>query len=201
MKKSILAAVSCGLAIAGISAGSAVAQQAAPGTWFKVCSKQQDNDICNVQNTTKASTGQLITAVNLLTIKGKINRRLFQVAVPTGRYVPAGIVVQIDNQKANKLPYTICLPDRCLAEVNLDDNLVSALKKGGELKLTSTNFQNKQNPVKVTLVGFSAAFDGPPLKRDELQAQQQKLQEGLQKKAEEARKKLEEAQKKAVEGN
>jgi len=69
----------------------------------------------------------------------------------------------------------------------------------GELTLTSTNFQNKKSPIKVSLNGFTAAFDGPPLKRTELQNRQKKLQEELQKKADEARKKLEDAQKKAKE--
>ena len=174
-------------------------QQPAPQSWFKVCSQQGENNICNVQHSITAENRQLVTAVNLLTVTGKINRKIFQVAVPSGRFVPAGITVSIDGGKANKLPYSICLPSRCLAEIPLSDGLVAALKKGGELTLTSVNFQNKKSPIKVTLKGFTAAFDGPPLKRTELQERQKKLQEGLQKKAEEARKKLEEAQKKAKE--
>ena len=175
------------------------AQQPPPSKWFKVCSAQGENNICNVQFTITADTRQLITAVNLLSVTGKIKRKIFQIAVPSGRFIPAGITVSIDGKKANKLPYSICLPSRCLAEVPLSTGLLKALKKGGELTLTSTNFQNKKSPIKVTLSGFTAAFDGPPLKRTELQDRQNKLQQELQKKAEAARKKLEEAQKKAKE--
>ncbi len=189
---------------ANLIVSSALAQaqqppQPQPRTWFKVCSQQSENEICNVQYSITADTGQLVTAVNLLSVKGKVNRKIFQIAVPSGRYIPAGISVSIDGGKANKLPYSICLPSRCLAEVPLSAGLLKALKKGGKLQLTSINFQNKKSPIEVSLNGFTAAYDGPPLKRTELQERQNKLQEELQKKAEAARKKLEEAQKKAKE--
>lgn len=44
----------------------ASAQQPLQG-WFKVCSKQEDNDICNTQNIVTADSGQLLT-VNLIEI-------------------------------------------------------------------------------------------------------------------------------------
>ncbi|KAE8247364.1 hypothetical protein A4X03_0g7063 [Tilletia caries] len=40
--------------------------------------------------------------------------------------------------------FTICFPDRCIAEAPLTDDLINALKKGGKLTLTSVNYQNKQ---------------------------------------------------------
>ena len=177
---------------------SATAQQNRPQPqWQKICAKQGENDICNVQFNVLTAQGQLITGVNLLTSKGKVNRRIFQVAVPTGRYIPEGVKVQIDDGKVNTMPYSICLPDRCIAEVSLTDGLVKALKGGGKVQLTSTNFRTQKNPVNVTLSGFTAAFDGPALKRAEVEEQKKKLAEELQKKAEEARKKLKEAQDKA----
>jgi hypothetical protein len=44
---------------------------------FKSCDKQADVDICNVQNITTASTGQLVTALSLVEVKGKVNRKVF----------------------------------------------------------------------------------------------------------------------------
>ena len=195
-----------GVAVIGAAAllatGAAQAQQQRPAQqWAKICSKAGENDICNVQYTLVTQQGQMITSVNLLTAKGKVNRRIFQVAVPTGRAIPQGIKMQIDKGKENTLPYGICLPDRCIAEIPLSDGLVKALKGGGQIRLTSTNFRNQKNPVNVTLTGFTAAFDGPPLKQDEVQDRQKKLAEELQKKAEETRRKLKEAQEKAKQGN
>lgn len=198
-KIKILSASIFGASVAVFLAGAAIAQQPQQRTWFKVCSQQGENNICNVQHSITADNGQLITAVNLLTVTGALKRKIFQIAVPSGRFIPAGIKVKIDKGKVNKLPYTICLPSRCLAEIPLTNKMIKALKKGGEVVLTSVNFQNKESPITVSLKGFTAAFDGPPLKRTELQDRQKKLQEELQKKAEVARKKLEDAQKKAKE--
>ena len=193
------AALAIALAINIATSSSAVAQQPEAQKWFKICAKQADNDVCNVQYRVVASTGQIITSVNLFTVKGKVNRKIFQVSVPTNRLIPAGVAVKIDKNKPNRLPYANCFRDRCTAEVKMDDNLVKALKSGGEMIVISTNFQNKPNPIKISLSGFTAAFDGPPLKQSELKKDNEALQKALQEKAEKARKALEDAQKKATE--
>lgn len=193
-----------GLAALGAAGATfpASAQQATPQEgWFKVCTKQADNDICNVQNIRTANTGQLLTAVNLIQITGKTNRALFQIAVPTGRIIPAGVGVQIDGGAANKVNYSICLPDRCVAEAPLTDELVSSLKRGGELTITTVNFQNQPNPIKMTLSGFTAAFDGEPLKQSELEDRQQELQAEIEKRKEEFQEKLKAEQEKAKQAN
>lgn len=179
------------------AAPAAAQQQQAPQGWFKACTKQNDTDICNVQNITTASTGQLVTGISLIELKGKVNRKVFQVTVPTGRLVPPGIGLQVDGGKAQKLDYIICFPDRCIAEVQLSDQLVASFKKGQELTLTSVNFQNQPNPIKVSLKGFTGAFDGPPLQQADIDDRQKKLQEFVNKNNEDFAKKLKEEQEKA----
>lgn len=183
--------------LAAAAMPAAAQQQQVPNGWFKACTKQDDVDICNVQNIIVADSGQLVTGVSLIELKGKVNRKVFQVTVPTGRLVPPGIGLQIDGGKAQKLDYVICFPDRCVAEVPLNDQLVSSFKQGGELTLTSVNFQNQQNPVKVTLQGFTAAYDGEPLKQADIEDRQKKLQEFVKKNDEDFAKKLKEEQEKA----
>ncbi len=175
----------------------ASAQQQPPQGWFKVCSKQEDNDICNTQNIVTADSGQLLTAVNLIEIKGKINRKIFQVTVPIGRLIPAGVGLQIDNNKPVKLEYGICFPDRCIAEAPLGDDLIKALQKGGKLTLTSVNYQNKQNPIPVALTGFTQALTGPALKQSELENRQKELQDAVQKRQKEFEAKMKAEQEKA----
>ena len=200
---SAMAAGVVGLLAAGFSPAIAQQQQQQQGPqgWFKACTKQQDIDICNVQNIMTAPTGQLVTGVSLIELKGKINRKVFQVTVPTGRLVPPGIGMQIDNGKAQKLDYAICFPDRCIAEVPLSDQLVANLKKGSVITLTSINFQNQQNPIKVTLEGFTGAYDGPALQQSDIEDRQKKLQDFVAKNNEDFAKKLKEEQDKAKAGN
>lgn len=188
------------IALAAVT-GTAQAQNAPQNEWFKVCTKQADNDICNVQNVRTAQTGQLLTAVNLIQITGKENRALFQVAVPTGRVIPAGVAMQIDGGDAQRIAFTLCLPDRCIAEAPLTDQLVNSFKSGGNLTLTTVNFQNQPNPIELTLQGFTSAFDGEPLNQSEVQERQEELQAEIERRREEFQQRLLEEQDRAKEGD
>ncbi len=165
--------------------------------WYKTCSKQEDNDICVVQNLVLANGGQLVTAVGLISVSGKINRKILQVSVPAARLIPPGVIMQIDGGKGQKLDYAVCLPDKCTAEVPLTDAMITSLKKGTDVVFTSINFRRAPNPIKVSLDGFTGAYDGEPVSESKLAESQRSLQDSMQKKAEEARKKLEDAQKAA----
>lgn len=189
-------------AVSAFGTGVVLAQDAPaagqpPRGWFKVCAKQEDNDICNTQNVVTADLGQLLTAISLIDVKGKVNRKIFQISVPSGRLIPPGVGLQIDKNKPTKIEYGICFPDRCIAEAQLSNELIAALKKGGELTLTSINFQNKPNPIKVSLTGFAAALDGPGLQPSDVEDRNKKLQEEITKRKEEFEKKLKAEQDKA----
>ena len=196
---SLVAAGVAGVLCAAVP--SASAQEQIPQGWFKACTKQEDVDICNVQNITTAGNGQLITGVSLIDLRGKVNRKVFQVTVPTGRLVQPGIGLQVDGGKTQKLDYVICFPDRCVAEVPLTDQLVTSFKKGQQITLTSINFQNQPNPIKIALTGFSEAFDGPAMKQSDIEDRQKKLQDFVAKNNQDFAKKLKEEQDKAKAGN
>src|SRR5690606_6571693 len=172
-----------------------------PQGWFKACSKQEDVDICNVQNIMVADTGQLLTGISMIEVKGKVNRKIFQVTVPTGRMVPPGIGMQIDNNQTMKIDYMICLPDRCIAEAPLTDQLVASFKRGNNVTFTSVNFQNQPNPIKVSLNGFTGAFDGEPLQQSDIEDRQRRLQDFVSRNTEDFAAKLREEQEKAKQGN
>ncbi len=197
--RTALAAAFAGTAVASLTG---VSHAQAPGQgWFKVCTKQEDNDVCVVQNIVSASTGQLLTAVGLIEVEGKVNSRILQVSVPSARNIQPGVGMQIDGGKAQRLPYAVCMPDKCVAQVPLTDAIVSSFKRGGEVVFTSVNFQRAPNPIKISLTGFTSAYDGEPVAQSELQERQRLLQEEMQRKAQDARKKLEDAQKKAKEAS
>ncbi len=198
---SVLAAGVVGVLGAGLVTASAQQQPQIPQGWFKACTKQEDVDICNVQNIVTAGNGQLVTGISLIELKGKVNRKVFQVTVPTGRLVPPGIGLQIDTGKAQKLDYVICFPDRCVAEVPLTDQLVGSFRKGKSLTLTSVNFQNQPNPIKVALQGFGEAYDGPAMQQSDIEDRQKKLQDFVAKNNQDFAKKLKDEQDKAKTAN
>ena len=152
-----------------------------------------------VQNIAIASSGQLLTAVGMITVEGKVNNRMLQVSVPSARTIPPGVAMSVDGGQQQRIPYSVCMPDKCVAQVPLTDGIVDSFKRGGEVVFTSVNFQRAANPIKISLAGFTDAFDGEPIPQSELQASQEKLREEMQKKAQEAREKLEAAQQDAKE--
>jgi invasion protein IalB len=196
--RATIAAVSIAATAATMPA-TAYAQQApaTPQGWFKLCDKSDGSDVCSVRNVQTANTGQLITAVALILVSGKINRKFMQVSVPSARLVPPGVLMQIDGSKGTKLEYGVCMPDYCIAEMPLTDAIIANLKKGQEVVFTSVNFQRMPNPIKMSLGGFTGTFDGPAMEQSKVVETQKKLQAEMQKKADEARKKLEDAQQKA----
>ena len=198
---SVLAAGVIGFLGAELPAASAQQQPQIPQGWFKACTKQEDVDICNVQNITTAGNGQLITGISMIDLRGKVNRKVFQVTVPSGRLVPPGVGLQIDTGKTQKLDYVICFPDRCVAEVPLTDQLVTSFKKGQQITLTSINFQNQPNPIKIALTGFSGAYDGPPLQQSDIEDRQKKLHDFVAKNNQDFAKKLKDEQDKAKTAN
>lgn len=185
--------------------GVTLAQDAAPAGappqgWFKTCAKQEDADVCIVQNQLVAQNGQMITAVGLISIEGKVNRKILQVSVPSARLIQPGVVMQIDGGKGQKVDYAVCLPDRCTAEMPLTDQLIASLKKGKEVVFTSINFRRAPNPIKIALEGFTGAYDGAAITQSQADERQRALQEAMQKRNEESRKSLEDAQKAAKQG-
>lgn len=199
---SILAAGAIAVA-AGATVPAAAQQQQPPRMpegWFKACSKQEDVDICNVQNIMVAETGQLLTGISMIEVKGKVNRKVFQITVPTGRMVPPGIGMQIDGGQTQKIDYMLCLPDRCIAEAPLTDELVASFKRGSRVTFTSVNFQNQPNPIQVSLEGFTTAFDGEPLQQADIEERQRKIQDFVSRNTEDFAEKLKAEQERAKRG-
>jgi len=159
-------------------ASPASAQGAMQG-WYKVCNKQQDLDVCSTMNNVVSSTGQPLTMINLIEVTGAQNQKRISIQVPTGRLIPEGIKIKIDDGKDKAVPYVICNGPACIANDALDDTLIEAMKKGGVMTVTSVNFQGAPNPIQVSLVGFTQAFTGPGMQEQDFQAEQEKLQQAV----------------------
>ena len=104
-----------------------------------------------------------------------MNRKVFQVTVPP--HLCPGIGLQIDGG-GPEAGLRDLLPDRCVAEVPLSDQLVACSRGWNGLASVS---QNQQNPVKVTLKGFTGAYDGAPLQLSDIEDRQKKLQDFVSK--------------------
>lgn len=188
------ATIFAGVLSASVMGTYAQQSQAPINGWYKECSKQADNDICVVQNIVTAQSGQLITAVGLVDVSGKVNQKLLQVTVPIARFIPPGISLQVDGGKQTKIPYAVCLPDKCIAQIPMTEAVIAMFKKGSEAVFTSVNAQRAANPIRISLGGFTQAFDGEALGLAERDEKAKAREDEIRTKLEESRAKLQAAQ-------
>ncbi|WP_139413197.1 invasion associated locus B family protein [Bartonella mastomydis] len=190
---SVLVGAAALFLITGISANAQTLSQG----WYKVCSKQHDVDICNTMNTVLSNTGQPLTAFNLVEIKGKQNEKRIGIQVPTGRFLPEGVHIQIGDGFSKKIPYIICNGPSCIANDVLDDKLIAAMKSGTKMVVTTVNFRGSANPIEFSLNGFTAAYTGPGMEEKDFQQEQIKLQQAIQSNQKEIEERMRAEQEKA----
>ncbi len=159
--------------------------------WIKVCGEDPKvkKEVCVVAQEIRAETGQFLASTAVREIEGE-KKKVLAVFTPTIMLLQPGLRVQIDKNKQIAGKYAICFPDRCYAEVEISNDVIQQMKRGNEITITTLNQQARGVNFKLSLTGFTAAYDGPPMDTKELEAQQKKLQTELQKRAEQARKRL-----------
>ena len=185
-------------AAAPAQAPAPAGQPAGPGTdgqpnWVKLCSQNPQNNqqVCVITRERRAATGQLLAAISIREVADK---KILVTAVPPGMLIRPGLQVLIDGAKAQKGAYSICFPNLCFAEVEVNADYIASLKRGNQLVVTTLNQQAKPVNFDISLSGFTAAYDGPAIDPAQIQAEQQQLQNELQRKAEQARQQLIERQ-------
>ena len=101
-----------------------------------------------------------ITVIVLKTADQK--SRLMRVVAPMGVLLPSGLGLKIDQADVGRAGFVRCLPTGCVAEVVMDDNLISKLRTGQ----TSTFiiFQTPEEGIgfPTSLKGFGEGFDKLP---------------------------------------
>lgn len=155
--------------------------------WEKICGKIKDVQECHTSRKRLAATGQPL-AQFLVIERG--DKKLVQIAVPPVALIQPGIQVKIDEGEPSGVKYVVCTPGECLALGEINADFVAKLKKGGNLTITMLNPQGKPVNFEISLVGFTAAYDGPGINPEEAQARSQRLEDELKKKADQARQQL-----------
>jgi invasion protein IalB len=88
--------------------------------------------------------------------------KLMRVVAPLGVLIPSGLGLKIDNNDVGRAGFVRCLPNGCIAEVVMDDNLIGKLRTGQ----TSTFiiFQTPEEGIgfPMSLKGFGEGFDQLP---------------------------------------
>ena len=98
-----------------------------------------------------------LTVIVLKTADAK--SRLMRVVAPLGVLLPSGLGLKIDNDDIGRAGFVRCLPNGCIAEVVMDDNLIGKLRNGKQA--TFIIFQTPEEGIRYpkSLAGFGEGYD------------------------------------------
>src|SRR5487761_208524 len=106
----------------------------------------------------RANVGLTVIVLKTADLKS----RLMRVVAPLGVLLPSGLGLKIDNADIGRAGFVRCLPNGCIAEVVMDDNLINKLRTGK----TSTFiiFQTPEEGIgfPMSLKGFGEGYDALP---------------------------------------
>ena len=88
--------------------------------------------------------------------------RLMRVVAPMGVLLPSGLGLKIDQVDVGRAGFVRCLPNGCVAEVMMDDNLIKQMRTGQTA--TFIIFQTPEEGIgfPMSLKGFGEGFDKLP---------------------------------------
>lgn len=144
--------------------GTEQAQAAAPRVnWSTGCSAPSRKDplSCSIeQRVVLRETGQQLGRVAVQTSGAEPRTPGLLLHMPLGLSMAAGVNVVVDADTPVKLQVQTCDASGCYAAQALEGDLLKAMQRGRELKITFEDLQRKPITVTFTLEGFTDAFNG-----------------------------------------
>ena len=159
--------------------------------WVKICNMDDKakKEVCLTSKDVRTDTGQNVASIAVRVITGE-PKKFFLAAVPPGLLIQPGVRVAVDQNAPANGKYSICFPNACYAEVEINDAFFKNMQKGKNLVVQAMNQQAKTINFPVSLDGFQKAFDGAAMDQKAFAEERKELNDGLAKKAQEARDKL-----------
>ncbi|GAB5376308.1 MAG: invasion associated locus B family protein [Acuticoccus sp.] len=168
--------------------------------WLKICNTdpQAQKPVCLITQELRTDQGQFLSSIAIRETPGEARKTVIA-SIPVGMLIQPGVQIQIDGAKPDVARFSICFPNACYAELAVDNSFIDRMKRGGKMQITTINQQAKQVRFDMTLIGFTAIYDGEGIDPTELNKRNLDLQASLEQKAREARDRLVAEQRKALE--
>jgi len=88
--------------------------------------------------------------------------RILRVLAPLGVLLPSGLGLRVDDADIGRAGFVRCLPNGCIAEVILEDELLGQLRGGAQATFIIFQTPEEGIGIPISLSGFSAGFDALP---------------------------------------
>ena len=153
-------------AMSGLS-GTAYAQgtvKSVHGDWQIRCDTPpgaQGEQCVLIQSVTAEDRPNIGLTVIILKTADK-KSRIMRVIAPPGVLLPSGLGLKVDNAELGRAGFVRCVPNGCVAEVVMDDNLINKMRTGQSA--TFIIFQTPEEGIgfPISLKGLGEGFDKLP---------------------------------------
>jgi invasion protein IalB len=88
--------------------------------------------------------------------------RILRVLAPLGVLLPRGLGLRIDDTDMGTTGFIRCLPNGCVSEVLMDDQLIDKLRNGKQAMFVIFQTPEEGIGVPISLAGFGEGFDALP---------------------------------------
>ena len=88
--------------------------------------------------------------------------RLMRVLAPLGVLLPSGLGLKIDKTDVGRAGFVRCLPNGCVAEVQMDENLMKQLRTGQAATFIIFQTPEEGIGIPMSLKGFGEGYDKLP---------------------------------------
>jgi len=88
--------------------------------------------------------------------------RLLRVLAPLGLLLPHGLGLRIDSDDIGRVQFMRCLPNGCIAEVTLNEDLLKKLKTGKLATFIIFETIEEGIGIPISLEGFEKGYDALP---------------------------------------
>lgn len=172
--------------------------------WVKLCDDVPVDErqppttkkLCMVVQETRAENGQMLASVQIRELEGERPRLI--VAVPVGMSLQPGIRVVLEGGAGQPQPqalrYEVCLPNACFAQMEIQPDFMTRMKRANNLQIQVVNMNNRAISLAMSLQGFTQSYDGAPVDPRAYEESQRRLQQELQRRGEEAQRRLQQQQ-------
>jgi len=155
------------LALALGFSGSAVAQgvvKSVHGDWQIRCDTPpgaQGEQCALIQSVTAEDRPNVGLSVIVLKTADQ-KTRLLRVLAPLGVLLPSGLGLKVDQTDIGRAGFVRCLPNGCVAEVVMDDNLIKQLRTGQSATFIIFQTPEEGIGIPLSLKGFGDGYDKLP---------------------------------------
>jgi len=152
------------IAMAAVPASAQGTVKSVHGDWQIRCDTPpgaQGEQCALIQSVTAEDRPNVgLTVIVLKTADQK--SRLMRVLAPLGVLLPSGLGLKIDATDVGRAGFVRCLPNGCVAEVQMDENLLNKLRSGQQATFIIFQTPEEGIGIPMSLKGFGEGFDKLP---------------------------------------